>query len=144
MKGYSMATQAQAIVCFSGILLFVLGLLNGAVIPLSKSPRLSLSAHLTAVQSGTFLVAIAWAWPRLDLSATNSATLAWMISGSMIILWFAFCLAGFWGAGRGLTIAGVGADTSSGRQLIVTALLGIGVTGTLLTCAALLYLWKWP
>lgn len=44
--------------CFAGLLLFMLGLLNGFAIPRLQSPRLGLSAHLAAVQSGTFLIAI--------------------------------------------------------------------------------------
>ena len=108
-------THAQNIVCFSGLLLFVLGLLNGAIIPKTKSPRLSLSAHLTAVQSGTFLIAIAWAWPHFTMSAQASLLVARVLSGSLLILWFAFFLAGLWGAGRNLPIAGANSETGPAR-----------------------------
>jgi hydroxylaminobenzene mutase len=42
------------------MLLFLAGLLTGLAIPVCRSPRLGLSAHLTGVQSGTFLLALAW------------------------------------------------------------------------------------
>lgn len=135
-------TAPQNIVCFSGLLLFVLGLLNGLIIPKSKSPRLSLSAHLTAVQSGTFLIAIAWALPYFNLSAPTSILLAWALSGSIFILWFAFFLAGLWGAGRNLSIAGLKSETGPVRQGIVTMLLGLGVIGTTAASAFLLYQWS--
>ena len=134
--------RAQNMVCFSGLLLFVLGLLNGLIIPKSKSPRLSLSAHLTAVQSGTFLVAIAWAWPRFNLPAPTSMLVALALSGSMFVLWFAFFLAGIWGAGRNLSIAGVGSQTGPVRQGIVTMLLGLGVIGAIAASAFLLFRWS--
>ena len=134
--------RAQNMVCFSGLLLFVLGLLNGLIIPKSKSPRLSLSAHLTAVQSGTFLIAIAWAWPRFNLPAPTSMVVALALSGSMFVLWFAFLLAGIWGAGRNLAIAGLGSKTGPVRQGIVTMLLGLGVVGTIAASAFLLFRWS--
>jgi hydroxylaminobenzene mutase len=132
-------SMAQDTVCFSGLLLFVLGLLNGLIIPKSKSPRLSLSAHLTAVQSGTFLIAIAWAWPHFNLPARMSILMAWALGGSMFVLWFAFFLAGIWGAGRNLPIAGLESKTEPVRQGIVTMLLGLGVTGTIGASAFLLF-----
>lgn len=49
----------------AGLWLFLAGLLIGAAIPKFTSPRLALSAHLTAVQSGTALLAIGWFWPQL-------------------------------------------------------------------------------
>lgn len=135
-------TAEQGIVCGSGILLFVLGLLNGLIIPKTKSPRLSLSAHLTAVQSGTFLIAIAWAWPHFDMEASTSLVVAYGLSGSLYILWLAFCLAGIWGAGRNLAIAGQNSETGVLRQGIVTALIGLGVLGTIATTTLLAF--RWP
>ena len=131
-------TGDQELLCVSGILLFVLGLLNGAIIPMSKSPRLSLSAHLTAVQSGIFLIAIAWAWPHFGLTDLTSLILAGALAASLFVLWLAFFFAGVWGAGRHLPIAGTGAETGAIRQRIVTALLGTGVAGTMIASAALL------
>lgn len=119
----------------------MLGLLNGVIIPKTKSPRLSLSAHLTAVQSGTFLVAIAWAWPHFDMEAGTSILIAYGLCGSLYVLWFAFVLAGVWGAGRGLVIAGQHSETSQLRQGAVTALLSLGVLGTTSATALLLFQW---
>ena len=134
-------TAAQTLVCFSGLFLFVLGLLNGIIVPRSKSPRLSLSAHLTAVQSGTFLVAIAWAWPHFGLSPTASALAAWGLTGSLYLLWIAFLLAGLWGAGRGLSIAGQGSEAGKAQQAIVTGALSLGVVGTMAATMTLLVMW---
>lgn len=131
-------TPAQSIILGSGLLLFVIGLLNGVVISKTKSPRLSLSAHLTAVQSGTFLIAIAWAWPVFAMGPSLSMLIAYGLSGALHVLWAAFFLAGLWGAGHGLAIAGQGLETTAIRQAIVTALLGAGVLGTLSASVVLL------
>jgi (hydroxyamino)benzene mutase len=132
-------TPAQLIVVGSGLLLFVLGLLNGLIIAISKSPRLSLSAHLTAVQSGTFLIAVAWVLPFLEIDPSWSEFMAWSLGGPLMILWLGLCLAGVWGAGRGLPIAGEGQTTGNTRQLLVTTLIGLGTVGTTLSCCILLY-----
>lgn len=134
-------TSPQDVVCFGGLFIFVVGLFNGLIIAKSKSPRLSLSAHLTAVQSGTFLIAIAWAWPRFTLPAATSIVVAWVLVGSMCGLWFAFFLAGIWGAGRNLAIAGEGSETGPVKQRIVGILLGLGVVGTITACTFLLFQW---
>lgn len=125
--------------CTAGIVLFVLGLLNGLIIPRTTAPRLSLSAHLTAVQSGTFLIAIAWAWPYLNLSVQGSLILAWILSASLFVLWFAFFWAGIWGGGRGLPIAGAGSSTGSFRQTLISVMLAIGIFGTVAASVFLLY-----
>jgi hydroxylaminobenzene mutase len=134
-------SSAQTIICFSGLLLFVAGLLNGVAIPMTRSPRLSLSAHLTAVQCGTFLVAISWAWEHFGLAEPVSSLVASTLSVSFFALWIAFCLAGIWGAGRGLHIAGQGSEASAPRQQIVRLLLAVGIIGSLSASAALLGLW---
>ena len=43
----------------AGFVLFALGLLIGIAIPKLRNPRMGLSAHLTAVQTGPTLIAIA-------------------------------------------------------------------------------------
>jgi (hydroxyamino)benzene mutase len=134
-------TEAQHIVCYSGLLLFVLGLLHGLIIPKTRSPRLSLSGHLTAVQCGTFLIAISWAWPQFGLTASTSLLAAWALGGSMFILWVAFLVAGIVGAGQSLPISGQGAHAAPVQQHIVTALLGMGVIGTTGSCLFLLIAW---
>jgi hydroxylaminobenzene mutase len=62
---------AAEVLCFAGVLLFLLGLLNGFAIPASRSPRISLSAHLTGVQSGAFLLGLGLLWPRLGIATAG-------------------------------------------------------------------------
>jgi hypothetical protein len=52
-------------------------------------------------------------------------------------------LAGVFGAGRGLAIAGQGHTTSSGRQGLVTVLLAAGSLGCLAAVGGVLATWRW-
>jgi hydroxylaminobenzene mutase len=132
-----------ATLCFTGMLLFMLGLLNGLAIPRLRSPRLGLSAHLTGVQSGTFLIACGLLWPRLGLAAPWSAILAHALWISLYAVWLALLLAGVFGAGHGFAIAGQGMTTTVGRQRLVTVLIAAGSLGCLLAVGGVLVAWRW-
>jgi (hydroxyamino)benzene mutase len=137
-----MANAAESL-CFSGVLLFLLGLLTGLAIPRCRSPRLGLSAHLTAVQSGTALLALGLLWPHLSMSPMCSLVLSYGTAGFLYMVWLSLLLAAFFGAGRGLPIAGQGITTTPVRQTVVTLLLVVGSLGVLATIAALLITWRW-
>jgi hydroxylaminobenzene mutase len=131
------------ILCFAGLVLFLLSLVNGAALPRMRSPRLGLSAHVTGLQGGTFLIAVGVMWPRLALGGTLSSVLANGLWVSMDVLWLALLLAGVFGAGHGFGIAGQGITTTAGRQRLVTVLLAAGSLGCLAFVAAVLVLWRW-
>lgn len=135
--------DASQVLCFAGLALFMLGLLNGLAIPRMRSPRIGLSAHLTGVQAGAFLIAAGLMWSRLSLARIWSNLLANGLWVSLGLIWLALLLAGLFGAGRGLAIAGQGMTTTPARQGVVTALLTVGSLGCVATVAALLVLWRW-
>ena len=135
--------DASQVLCFAGLALFMLGLLNGLAIPRMRSPRLGLSAHLTGVQAGTFLIAVGVMWPRLSLAQAWSDVLANGLWVSMVLIWVSLLLAGVFGAGHGLAIAGQGMTTTPGRQRLVSVLLIAGSLGCLVAVAAMLALWRW-
>lgn len=123
----------------AGIVLFLLGLLNGFAIGLGRSPRLGLSAHLTGVQSGTFLIAMALLWPHIVFPGGMSRFMSAALWVSLYLLWLALCLAGLLGAGRGLPIAGGGIETRPLYQRVVSVLLIAGILGTTLATAAIAF-----
>src|ERR1700690_894703 len=136
-------TDAADILCFSGVLLFLLGLFTGFAIPRCRSPRLGLSAHLTGVQSGTFLIALGLLLPRLTLGAPWSGVLANGTWVSLYMVWLSLLLAGMFGAGRGLPIAGGGITTTPARQAVGPVLLLTGSLGILIAVVAVLVTWHW-
>jgi hydroxylaminobenzene mutase len=129
--------------CFSGVLLFLLGLLTGAAIPAMRSGRIGLSAHLAGVQSGTFLIAAGLVWPRLTLTGWWGELVGHGLWISLFALWLSLLLAGIFGAGRGLAIAGQGITTSAVKQRLVTVLLIAGSIGCVLAVVGMLIGWRW-
>jgi (hydroxyamino)benzene mutase len=123
----------------AGMILFLLGLLNGFAIPLGRSPRLGLSAHLTAVQSGTFLIAVALLWPHIGIPAAFGVMVGNLLWVSLYALWLALLLAGLFGAGHRLPIAGSGIEAKPAAQTIVSALLVTGIAGTTIASGAIAF-----
>jgi hydroxylaminobenzene mutase len=129
--------------CFAGVLLFLLGLATGFAIPAFRSSRIGLSAHLTGLQSGTFLVALGLMWPRIALWPSMSNLIGHAIWISLYTIYGSLVLAAAFGAGRELPIAGGGITTSRGKQAAVTALMATGSFAVLAAIAAVLIGWHW-
>jgi hydroxylaminobenzene mutase len=132
---------STTVLCFAGLALFFLGLANGFLIPLGRSPRIGLSAHLTAVQSGTFLIALGLLWPMMHLWPALERWIAHAEWISLYAVWLSLLLGGLLGAGRGLPIAGQGITTTPGKQRVVSVLLIGGSLGTFAATAAALIGW---
>lgn len=132
---------ATTVLCFTGFLLFFLGLVNGFLIPVGRSPRIGLSGHLAGVQSGTFLIAAGVIWPMMHLWPAFSLPIAHVLWLSLYAVWVSLLLGGLFGAGRNLPIAGGGITTTPGKQLTVSVLLIGGSIGTFLATAAALVGW---
>jgi hydroxylaminobenzene mutase len=60
----------------NGLVLFVVGLAIGFAIKSLPNPRAALTAHLNAVQSGAFLVALGLLWPHLAVWPRAAAAIA--------------------------------------------------------------------
>ena len=115
---------------FWGAVLFLVGLLQGVLIPGFENPRMALSAHLAAVQGGMVLMIFGVIWslvllgPRWLKAAHISAV------ASMYLIWSAITLAALLGASKALPIAGKGYAASPMQELVVQAIvLGGGMLG---------------
>jgi hydroxylaminobenzene mutase len=80
----------------NGLVLFVAGLAIGFVVKSLPNPRAALTAHLNAVQSGTFLIALGLLWPQLAVWPRAAASLAnaiwisfWLLQIGLTLLAFA-------------------------------------------------------
>ena len=92
--------------CFMGAMLFMLGLLTGAGIPSFRSPRIGLSAHLAAIESGLALIAFGLLLPHLTISAGWAGAIGHSIWISLYLLWVGLLFAAVYGTGKTLPIAG--------------------------------------
>ncbi|MBN9004846.1 MAG: hypothetical protein J0H40_05465 [Rhizobiales bacterium] len=133
----------SATLCFTGVLLFLFGLLAGFGIPAFASQRLGLSAHLTGVQSGTALLAMGLLWPHLQFSHGWSAATGTGLWISLYVLFAGMTLGAVWATGRTLPIAGGGIAAKPWRERTVQVLLAIGALGTAVAILAILVQWSW-
>jgi len=102
-----------------GATLFLLGLLTGAVVPLVRSPRIGLSAHLEGVMNGTFLMVVGAIWQRVNLSSSLSRLCFWLLLYGTFANWLFVLLGGVLGAGGMMPIAGGGVTAQPWQELAV-------------------------
>lgn len=106
----------------SGAVLFLLGLLQGALVQTFLNPRMALSAHLTAVQSGMALMIAGVVWSQVKLPAWLDGAARWAIVVGMYGLWLGLTLSAATGASSALPIAGAGHDAKPFVELVVSAI----------------------
>lgn len=63
---------------WSGMLLFLLGLVTGLLEQRFTNMRMGLSAHLEGVMNGTFLIALGAIWTEVRLSPPAKAIAFWI------------------------------------------------------------------
>lgn len=132
-----------SLLSFTGVLLFLFGLVVGFAVPAFASPRLGLSAHLTGVQSGTALIVLGLLWRHLQFWSGWSAPTGYGLWISLYILFAGMTLGAVWSAGRPLPIAGGGAPALPWQERVVQTLLAVGALGTTAAVLAILIQWHW-
>ena len=105
----------------AGAVLFLLGLIQGAAVPYFVNPRMALSAHLTAVQSGTAIMVAGAVWGWTHLSPQWDLIGRWAIVVGMYGLWLALTLSAATGASDSLPIAGEGHSAGAAVEAMVSA-----------------------
>ncbi|MBB3047670.1 hydroxylaminobenzene mutase [Litorivivens lipolytica] len=109
-----------------GATLFLVGLVEGGLIPWFTNPRMGLSAHLTAVQGGMALLIIGLAWNRLQLSDMQLRWTYYLNVAGIVTLWLALTAAAVLGTRSGTPIAGAGYGAGATAEFCVEALLTVG------------------
>lgn len=127
---------------FSGAPLFLLGLLEGVLIPYFTNTRMGLSAHLAAVQSAMALMVFGCLWPHVKLSDGLLSLTAWSSIFSMYAVWIGLTLAGILGTSKATPIAGAGFQGSPAAELITEGIITLGA-GAGIVGAALLVCGLW-
>lgn len=109
-----------------GMVLFLLGLLNGVVIQSFENPRMGLSAHLAGVQNAFVLILFGLIWKHVALSQTLLRWCYGFSIYSMYSIWLSLVLAAVWGTSSATPIAGAGHSGSQHQEIIVNILLYSG------------------
>lgn len=115
-------TTAQRQLIAAGAILFLLGLLQGAVVQSFANPRMALSAHLTAVQSGMALMIAGLAWHAASLSQSAAAAAKWTIVVGMFGLWMGLTMSAATGASNSLPIAGANHSADHTTETLVSVI----------------------
>lgn len=107
----------------TGALLFLLGLFQGGFVQSFLNPRIALSAHLTAVQSGMAIMIAGMIWPAVSLSSQFDGVARTGIVAGMYGLWVGLTLSALTGASAALPIAGAGFQAAPLIEQGVSALI---------------------
>jgi hydroxylaminobenzene mutase len=118
----------------SGFALFTLSLMIGAFIPKLRNPRMGLSAHLTAGQSGVALMVSALFWPHFGLSAWAMPVVGLALVLSCLVLTLGIVIAAATGASRSLPLAGQGYSATKPIERLVSFLTVGSSVALLLAC----------
>lgn len=121
----------------AGAVLFLLGLFQGAFVQSFVNPRMALSAHLTAVQSGMALMIVGAVWSAVSLNSALAKTARWTITIGMYGLWLGLTLSAATGASETLPIAGMGHSATAIAETAVSTIV-LGSSG-LMTVGWLLF-----
>ena len=73
-------TRIEHRLCFAGLALFLIALLQGFVIPVFDRVEIARAAHATALGSGTFLIAVGLLWPKLSFQRLEALWAALLVT----------------------------------------------------------------
>ena len=128
---------------FMGALLFMLGLLTGFGIPKFRSPRIGVSAHLDAIESGLGLIAFGLLLLHLRISVGWASLIGHTMWISLYVLWLGLLAGAVFGTGKSIPISGAGLVAKPWQENAAVTLISAGSIGSVLAIGALLALWRW-
>lgn len=106
----------------TGALLFLAGLLQGFAVDQFANPRMALSAHLDAVQSGMAVMLAGAFWSAARWSGGVEVVARWTLAVGMVGLWVGITLAALTGASEALPMSGAGFAAEPRAELAATAI----------------------
>ena len=106
-----------------GFVLILLALLTGFGMPLFRSPRLGLTAHIVGVTGGLVLIVLGALAGSFILGARAAAVMMWSWVYAAYANWIASLLGALTGASRHTPIAGVGTTGDPLSEAVVEFLL---------------------
>jgi hydroxylaminobenzene mutase len=116
-----------------GLVLFLIGLIQGVLIPNFHNPRMALSAHLAAVQSGMAMAIFGLIWALVDLKEGLLKIAYYTNVIGLYAVWFAITLGAALGASRALPIAGHGFSATPTTETVVELIVTFGAVATVVS-----------
>jgi (hydroxyamino)benzene mutase len=122
-----------------GMFLFLIGLFTGFAETHFVNMRMGLAAHLEGVMNGTFLLALAAAWPEVRLSSSVKTATYWTTLYGTYGNWGMTTLAAVLGTAALSPITGAGHSGPAWQETFVTV--GFLTIGLAIVTASALVLW---
>ncbi|MEZ9232282.1 hypothetical protein AB4259_14490 [Vibrio amylolyticus] len=132
-------TQVGAHLIFTGIVFFLVGLIQGALIPTVENSRMALSGHVTAIQCGMALAIFGIIWSLVELPLSLDAFVAYGSALGLILIWLGITIASITGASKALPIAGAGFSATVTTEITVKILVRTGSLLSLIACTLLVF-----
>lgn len=132
-------TQIGAQLIFIGIVFFLIGLIQGALIPAVKNSRMALSGHLTAVQCAMALAIFGVIWSLVELPLFWETVAAYGSVFGFILIWLGITIASITGASKALPIAGAGFSANFNAEFTVKVMVRTGSLLSLFACTLLAF-----
>ena len=122
-----------------GVMLFFLGLLTGAAIPVIVNHRMALSAHLEGLLNGIILISLGYLWVHLRLSPRALNATFWLALYGTYANWFFTLLGAILGTSALTPQAGAGFPVVRWREIVVGTGLVTLALGMMILCVILLW-----
>ena len=122
-----------------GTVLFLLGLLNGFLVPYLPIPRMGLSAHLAGVQDALVLWAFGLMWVHVGLDGWTEVLARWMALYGMYGLWAGLLLSAILGTSESAPIAGAGFLGTPLEELATTTVIVTSALASVVATVLVLY-----
>ncbi|MEZ8826030.1 hypothetical protein AB6E04_16855 [Vibrio amylolyticus] len=132
-------TQVGAHLIFTGIVFFLVGLIQGALIPTVENSRMALSGHVTAIQCGMALAIFGIIWSLVELPLSLDAFVAYGSALGFILIWLGITIASITGASKALPIAGAGFSATVTTEITFKILVRTGSLLSLIACTLLVF-----
>lgn len=132
-------TPLGAQLIFIGVIFFLVGLIQGALIPKVKNSRMALSGHLTAIQCGLALALFGVIWSQVVLPRFFEIFVAYGCAIGFMLIWLGITVASVTGASKALPIAGAGFTASVTSEFTVKLLVRTGSVLSLIACTLVVF-----
>jgi len=118
-------TRIEHRLCFAGLALFLIALLQGFAIPAFERVDVARAAHATALGSGTFLIAVGLLWPKLSFRR-------------LAALWAALLVTSLYAIAVALTLSATYPSGGADHRVVAAFNAVLGVGGAIALLASLL------
>ncbi|MBN2805857.1 MAG: hydrogenase [Prolixibacteraceae bacterium] len=139
MDNSTLQKQLSNKLLYSGVLLFLLGLITGLIVPILANPRMGVSSHIEGVLNGMFLIILSLIWSKIRLSDRWLKITFWLAIYGTFMNWLGILIASIFNGGKMLGIMAEGQEGSPVVEGIINfSLMSLSIA-MIIICIAILF-----